>query len=98
MRGRLLTRQDIAVSVPAQHVNAGQSLQKLKHLNGSRTEQDKVPERPPAVHPEAVRVRQDRTQRSVIPVDVGHNSQLHERSLAFDPGNKRYKSYFGWRA
>ena len=57
VRRGLLARQDVPVCVPAQHLNARQPLQQLKHLNGARPEQDMVPERPPAVHPETVRIR-----------------------------------------
>ncbi len=60
MRGRLLARQDVTISVPAQHADVRQSVQKLKHLDGARTEEDKVPQSPPAVHFESVRVLQHR--------------------------------------
>jgi hypothetical protein len=56
VRCGLLTGQDIAVRVAAQHADTRQSSQKLKHLDRPRTEQDKVTERPPAVYSEAVRI------------------------------------------
>jgi hypothetical protein len=42
MRGRLLARQDVTVSVPAQHADAGEAVQKFKYLGGTRAEQDQV--------------------------------------------------------
>jgi hypothetical protein len=42
MRVGLLARQDIAVSVPAQHADPRQSLQQPKDLSGTRAEQDKA--------------------------------------------------------
>jgi|GEM_PF-4025841 len=60
MRSRLLTRQHIAVSVTPQHGDARQAEQKLNYLDRARAEQDKVAERPPAIHSEPVRVRQHR--------------------------------------
>ena len=92
MRGGLLARQDVAVGVPAQHAEAGQVLQKLKHLRGARAEQDQVAEGPPLVHVRTGRILQYRSQRYVVSVDVGDNSKLHARkpieprpySLAWD--------------
>jgi hypothetical protein len=60
MRRGLLAGQDVTVGVPAEHADAGQSLQQLKHLDRARAEQDKIPQRPPAIHSEAVRVLQHR--------------------------------------
>jgi hypothetical protein len=81
MRGGLLTRQDIAVSVPAQRADARQALQKLKHLGGARAQQDQVAQCPPAVHLQTGRIIQHRPQRYVVSVDISDDSQPHARKL-----------------
>jgi len=42
VRGRLLAGQDVAVGVPAQHLDARQPVQELKDLGRARAEQDQV--------------------------------------------------------
>jgi hypothetical protein len=60
MRSGLLAGQDVAIGDPAQHADARQSVQKRKHLDGARAEQDKVAQCPLAVHVQAVGVVQHR--------------------------------------
>jgi hypothetical protein len=60
MRVGLLARQDVTVSVPAQHADARQALQQFEHLGGARAEQDQVAESPPAVHSQTGRILQHR--------------------------------------
>jgi hypothetical protein len=74
VRRGLFTRQDIAVGIAAQHLYARQGPQQLKHLSRLRPEQDKVPQRPPPVHPEAIHVCQHCAQCHVVPVNIGDNS------------------------
>ncbi len=52
---------------------------------GSNLPGTEIPQ-PPVIHRDALRVRQDRTQRPVIPVDVGDNSELRKPRLAFGEG------------
>lgn len=53
---------------------------------GSNLPGTEIPRRPPVIHPGGLRVRQDRTQRPVVPVDAGDNSQLRKPRLAFGEG------------
>jgi hypothetical protein len=50
VRRGLLAGQDVAVGVPADHVNARQFFQQLKYFSGPWAEQDEVAQCPPAVH------------------------------------------------
>jgi hypothetical protein len=73
----LFARQNVAVGVPAQHLDARQAEQQLHDLDGTRAEQNEVAERPPPVYGELLRVVEHRPQGRFVAVYVRDDSQPH---------------------
>jgi long-chain acyl-CoA synthetase len=93
VRSGLLTGEDVAISVPPQHLNLRQLPEKLEDLGRPRAEQDQVPQHPPAIDLTASGICQHRTQGNVVSVNVRQDAESHERELI-----RRIRAYTGTRS
>ncbi len=86
MRMRLVVGQHVSVGVAPDEGDVIQRVEQLEHLDGIRTEQHQIAERPPSVDAEPRAVGQHRLQCSVDAVDVRDDPEPHRVTVSISMG------------